>query len=148
MIDLRSVSYEEALPLAEAMSLEMQQLYEDDEGASPAEPSDFLPPGVFLIGAVDGVDVACGGLKLIDDGIGEVKRMYVVPTQRGHGHSRALLRALVQHARDAGLREVWLETGTRQPEAIRLYESEGFLPIEPFGYWKDHPETLCFRLVL
>jgi GNAT superfamily N-acetyltransferase len=131
------------------MAEEMKVLYADDEGASPAAPADFLPPhGVFLVGAVDGSDVACGGLKLLTDGVGEVKRMYVDPAHRGRGYSRVLLRALVQHARDVGLREVWLETGSRQHQAVALYESEGFAPIPPFGYWADHPETLCFALVL
>ena len=148
-MELRAVPYEEALPLAEAMSAEMQVLYEDDEGASPADPTDFLPPvGTFLVGSVDGVPVACGGLKPLSDGVGEIKRMYVVPDRRGNGHSRTLLRALVQHAREVGLREVWLETGTRQTPAVALYESEGFEPIPPYGYWKDHPETLCYRRVL
>ena len=148
MIELRVVPYDQAEHLAEAMSDEMKLLYEDDEGASPAAATDFLPPGTFLVGRVAGSDVACGGLKVIADGVGEVKRMYVDPAHRGRGHSRALLRALVQHAREVGLREVWLETGTRQGPAIALYESEGFTPIPPFGYWADHPETLCFALVL
>ena len=149
MIELHPVPYEQARHLADAMSEEMKALYEDDEGASPADATDFLPPaGVFLLGRVGEEDVACGGLKLIADGIGEVKRMYVVPAHRGRGHSRALLRALVQHAREAGLREVWLETGTRQGPALALYASEGFRPIPPFGYWADHPETRCFGLSL
>src|SRR4051794_40632061 len=130
------------------MSDEMKVLYEDDEGASPASGSDFLPPGVFLIGAVDGVDVACGGLKPLGGGVAEGKRMYVGPAHRGRGHSRTLLRALVDHARSARMREVRLETGVRQPAAVALYESEGFVAIEPFGYWADHPETLCFALQL
>ena len=148
MIELRVVPYEQAERLAEAMSDEMKVLYEDDEGASPAAPGDFLSPGTFLVGSVGGIDIACGGLKLRAEGIGEVKRMYVDPAHRGRGYSRTLLRALVQHARDAGLREVWLETGTRQGPAIALYESEGFTPIAPFGYWADHPETLCYALAL
>lgn len=148
-MQLRPVRFEDASDLAEAMSDEMKALYEDDEGASPADPADFLPPlGTFLVGSVDGKDMACGGLKPIADGVGEVKRMYVDPAHRGRGYSRTLLKALVAHARQVGLREVWLETGTRQEPAVKLYESEGFEPIPPYGYWKDHPETLCYRLVL
>jgi GNAT superfamily N-acetyltransferase len=149
MIELRTVLYEQAEHLAEAMSDEMKVLYEDDEGASPAVAADFNPPiGVFLVGAVEGADVACGGLRFLAEGVGEVKRMYVDPAHRGRGYSRVLLRALVQHARDVELREVRLETGIRQPVAMALYESEGFAPIQPFGYWADHPETRCFSLTL
>jgi GNAT superfamily N-acetyltransferase len=141
---IRAVAYEDALHLADAMSEEMKVLYDSTEGATPVSPGTFEPPGVFLV--LD--DVACGGLAVIDEGIGEVKRMYVVPSHRGQGHSRTVLRALVQHARDVGLREVWLETGAPQVAAVKLYESEGFQPIPPYGYWKDHPETLCFKVVL
>jgi len=148
-MQLRAVPFEDAWHLADAMSEEMKALYEDDEGASPADPSDFLPPlGIFLVGSAGGTDMACGGLKPLADGIGEVKRMYVDPAHRGRGHSRTLLKALVAHARQVGMREVWLETGTRQGPAVALYASEGFTPIPAYGYWKDHPETLCFALVL
>ena len=148
-MELRAVAYQDAQRLADAMSDEMKVRYDDDEGASPADPQDFLPPyGVFLLGAVGGDDVACGGLRLLEPGVGEVKRMYVEPEHRGTGLSRLLLRALVAHARTVGLAEVRLETGTLQPEAIGLYLSEGFTPIAPYGHFADHPQTLCYALVL
>ena len=117
-------------------------------------PSQFLPPyGVFLVLSLDDVDVACGGVRrLQEEGVfgllGEVKRMYVDPTVRGRGLSRVLLRALVSHARSVGLAQLWLETGLRQPEAMALYESEGFSPIERYGQYKDEAESRCYRLVL
>ncbi len=148
-MDLRPVAFAEAGGLTDAMVEEMKALYEDDEGASPAASDDFLPPvGVFLVGAVGGLDVACGGLRPLSAGLGEIKRMYVDPAHRGRGHSRTVLRGLVAHAREVGLHEVWLETGTRQPAAIGLYVAEGFTPIPPFGYYIDHPETLCYALAL
>jgi putative acetyltransferase len=74
--------------------------------------------------------------------------MYVAPSHRGQGVSRLVLRALLDHARAVGLAEVWLETGVRQPEAISLYESEGFTPIAAYGFYKENAESRCFRLVL
>ncbi len=148
-MELNAVPYEDAHRLAEAMSDEMKVRYDDNEGASPAHPEDFLPPyGVFLLGVVEGQEVACGGLRLLQPGVGEIKRMYVEPAQRGRGLSRQLLRALLEHARDVGLSEVRLETGTLQPEAIALYLSEGFVPIAAYGHFADHPQTLCYALVL
>ena len=41
--------------------------------------------------------------------------------------------------------EVRLETGTRQPEAIRLYESAGYQRIAPYGDFKDSPLSVCFE---
>lgn len=118
-------------------------------GASPASASDFAPPyGVFLVAAVDGVDVACGGLRALSDGVGEVKRMYCDPAHRGRGLARGLLQALLDHARSVGLREVRLETGTLQPEAIALYVSEGFTPISAYGHFADEPLSRCFARTL
>ena len=58
-MELTAVAYADAVRLASAMSEEMKLRYDDDEGASPAHPEDFLPPyGVFLVGAVEGQDVA------------------------------------------------------------------------------------------
>ena len=74
----------------------------------------------------------------------EVKRMYVVPEQRGHGHARRMLAALEDAARAAGHDVVVLETGLRQPEAIALYESAGYEPVPGFGYYKDAPLSRCF----
>ena len=140
--------FEEAEHLTGPMIAELSERYGGD-GASPTDGSDFLPPyGVFLVAAVEGVDVACGGLRLLRDGIGEVKRMYAAPSFRGRGIARSLLRQLLAHARSAGLHEVWLETGTLQPEAIALYESEGFTPIEKYGHYKDEDLSRCYAVRL
>jgi putative acetyltransferase len=147
-MDLRAVPLAGASALVGAMVAEMSARYGGD-GASPIAGDDFEPPdGVFLVGAVDGRDVACGGLRLLAPGVGEVKRMYVDPSVRGQGCARALLRALLDHARARGLHEVRLETGLLQPEAIGLYASEGFTPIAPYGYYKDEPLSRCFALSL
>ena len=63
--------------------------------------------------------------------------MYVVPAARGLGLARAMLAHLEDTARAAGAEVMVLETGIRQPEAIALYESSGYLPIPGFGFYKD-----------
>lgn len=147
-MELRSVTYEQALPLVEALSAELTERYGGGP-ASVAHPEQFLPPyGCFLVVTVDGTDVACGGVRRLTDDVGEVKRMYVEPTARGRGLSRVVLGELVGFARSAGYRELWLETGLRQPEAMALYESAGFEPIEKYGQYKDEPESRCYRLTL
>lgn len=148
MIDLRPVPYDQARPLTLALSDEMRALYGGGE-EGPAHPEQFLPPyGVFLVVTEDGRDIACGGLRLHHEGVGEVKRMYVEPAARGRGISRRVLNALLDHARAAGLSEVWLETGSLQPEACALYESVGFTPIPPYGDHKDDERSRCYRLPL
>jgi GNAT superfamily N-acetyltransferase len=147
-MDLREASYVEAEPLVAALGAELHERYGGGP-ASVAHPEDFVPPyGVFLVVSQDGRDVACGGVRRLDDGIGEVKRMYVVPEARGQGISRLLLKALVERASELGYGELWLETGTAQPEAMALYESAGFARIASYGQYKDYPDSRCYRLVL
>lgn len=98
------------------------------------EPGEFRRSGgIFLIGRVNGVAVACGALRPLGEGVGELKRMFVRPDQRGSGFARALLAALEQAAADRGYRAIRLETGESQIAAIRLYESAGYHPISPYG---------------
>jgi GNAT superfamily N-acetyltransferase len=67
--------------------------------------------------------------------LAEIKRMYVDPAHRGRGLSRVVLQALVGFAREQGFDRVALETGEKQPEAIGLYESAGFVRVGPYGEW-------------
>jgi hypothetical protein len=44
-----------------------------------------------------------------------------------------------------GFGTVRLETGIRQPEAIGLYESQGYLPIPRYGEYAENPLSRCFE---
>ena len=107
--------------------------------------------GAFFVGLEDGVPVAMGGWRFRPDVLAlggsvsaEIKRMYVVPAAQRRGHARALLAHLESTAATAGADVMVLETGLEQPEAIALYESSGYEPIEPFGYYWDSPLCRCF----
>lgn len=119
------------------------------EGASPAALADL---DLVVVAEVDGVARACGGLRSLAGPLGagpaEVKRMYVDPAARGTGLGRAVLRDLVARARDRGVPRLLLETGDRQPEAIGLYESEGWTPVEPFGPYAADPSARCYAIDL
>ena len=55
-----------------------------------------------------------------------------------------MLAHLEASAAGAGIEALLLETGTRQPEAIKLYESSGYVAVPGFGYFKDEPLSRCF----
>ena len=74
----------------------------------------------------------------------EVKRVYVAPTHRRLGLAARLLDALGTWALDAGVRRIVLQTGIRQPDAVALYQREGWQPIEPFGEYVGDTISLCF----
>ena len=85
-----------------------------------------------------------GGWRIVEPGLGEVKRMYVAASHRGRGLSRLLLAEIERSAALAGLKRLRLETGDRQPEAKALYESSGWIPIPKFGVYKDEDGSFCF----
>jgi putative acetyltransferase len=88
--------------------------------------------------------VGCGGLRGLGPGEAEIKRMYVVPEARGSGLATRLLRALEEQARGHGVTRLLLETGIRQPEAIRFYEREGYRAIDAFGAYREDPLARCY----
>jgi GNAT superfamily N-acetyltransferase len=105
-------------------------------GASWVEVHEMEPPGgAFLLLEEHGAPVACGGLRTLDAaaGLGEIKRMYVVPAARRRGHARRLLAALEDAAREIGLTRVRLDTNAQQPEALLLYEATGYAEIADYN---------------
>ena len=98
----------------------------------------FEPHVRFFIAPLDGLAVGCGGVAVFDD-YAEVKRMYTRPMARGRGVAKALLRRIEDEARGAGILVLRLETGTRQHEAIGLYQRMGFRPRGPFGAYAAMP---------
>lgn len=145
---MRPVAYDgpEAAALLAAFGDEMDARYPGSE-PSRARPDEFAGPvGVFLV-AGDPPE-ACGGLREVAPGVGELKRMYVRPDHRGRGLSRLLLAALEDAARDLGYATLRLETGEPQPEAVGLYRSSGYHAIEPYGRYAGSPVNLCFEKVV
>jgi GNAT superfamily N-acetyltransferase len=89
---------------------------------------------VEVIIAIDdeGEVVGHAALRKLADGY-EVKKVYVVPSARGRGLSRVLMTAIEGVARELGETSLRLQTGEKQVEAIALYETIGYTPIDPYG---------------
>ncbi|HST67900.1 MAG TPA: GNAT family N-acetyltransferase [Mycobacteriales bacterium] len=117
---------------------------------APIDAAEFAPPrGLFLLAWLDGTAAGCGGWRDLGDGRAEIKRMFTVAGFRNRGVARAVLAELERTAAAAGIGEIVLETGSVQPEAIALYRSTGYEPIEGFGYYAGAPLSRAFgkRLV-
>jgi ribosomal protein S18 acetylase RimI-like enzyme len=108
---------------------------EDVREALREFPSDGLqPPGGLLLVAHRGDDaVGCAGLRFIDDGLGEVNRVYVAPQARRHGLGRRLMAEVERLARERGIRELRLDTRSDLVESRRLYERIGYREVPRFG---------------
>ncbi|MGH3713313.1 MAG: GNAT family N-acetyltransferase [Micromonosporaceae bacterium] len=138
----------DAQRLIAATLADLAERYGGEGDATPVDAADFVPPnGVFLLAWLDGVAVGCGAWRGHGEDA-EIKRMYTAAEVRGRGVARALLTELENAARAAGKRRMILETGLKQPEAIGLYESRGYLPIPNFGYHKDEPDAVSYGLEL
>jgi len=94
------------------------------------------------------VAVACGALKHFKEGTAEVKRMYVKDEFRGKGVSKLILKKLEDTAVEMKYRRIVLETGVKQPEAMKLYEKYGYTKITPYGRHKDDPDSVCYEKIL
>lgn len=137
--------------LATAMVQEMIGLYGGDVGTWRLVP----PAGTWLVlREDDGEPVGCAGLIPLRIAVpdaastqGEVKRVYVVPSARGRGHSRRLMAAVTALGPELGYTELWLETGDLQPVAVALYERLGWRPIAAYGPYADE-HSACFALDL
>ena len=144
MIDLaiESPDQHEIHELLKASDAYMAALY-------PAESNHLLDvrelcrPGVtFIVARMGGRAVGCGAIVESADGWAEIKRMFVSPVARGQNIGRRLLQRLEATAVDQGIPLLRLETGIKQPEALALYRSAGFVEIGPFGKYGPDPLSL------
>ncbi|HVC73497.1 MAG TPA: GNAT family N-acetyltransferase [Mycobacteriales bacterium] len=134
----------DALTLIELVQGEYVLRYGGRDEA-PIDVAEFLPPeGLFLLARLDGAAAGCGGWRNLGDGRAEIKRMFTAAEHRNRGVARAVLAELEHTAAAAGIKELVLETGTVQPEAIALYESSGYQPVDGFGYYAGRPLSRSF----
>lgn len=101
-----------------------------------------------LIAYLDDQPIGCGAFKQFDRETVEVKRMFVLEHHRGKGIASNILRHLETWAKELGFRVCILETGNKQPEAIRLYEKNQYDQIENFPPYVGVKESLCFKKML
>ncbi|GAA4638304.1 GNAT family N-acetyltransferase [Actinoallomurus vinaceus] len=157
-VTVREVAWDDPVGagLRAAMEAEMEQRYADRLAA--------LVTGDDDIAATLGVDaghVAYAGVGFAAPGVPvghaalrwagpdlELKRMYVVPAYRGRGVAVALLTAVEDAARRLGVRRIILQTGDRQPDAVRLYEREGYSRIPIFPPYERLTFSICMEKVL
>lgn len=140
----------DAAALIERLTAELAERYDFlDDGTGNFRPEDVSGHGAaFLVGRVNGVAIACGALKPMLPGVGELKRIFVTPEYRGNGVGRKLLKALEERGKNFGYSTLRLETGVRQPESLRLYEAAGFQRIPNFEPHVGSEWSVCYEKVI
>lgn len=96
-----------------------------------------------LIAYKDHQAVACGAFKNYDEKTVEIKRMFVHSNHRGNGIGQQILLGLEEWAAELGFTNCILETGIKQPQAIRLYEKTGYRRISNYGQYENKANSIC-----
>lgn len=100
-----------------------------------------------LIAYQDETPVGIGAYKEFENAA-EMKRMYVLPEQRGKGIATQILIELEQWAKEEGYTTSLLETGQLQKDAIALYTKLGYEKTDNFGPYIGVDNSVCMRKTL
>jgi putative acetyltransferase len=151
-----------------ARSLGIDLEYQGFTAELAALPAPYVPPkGALFVAYVGEAVAGCVGLRPLDANmgpiigagmgadvgadigadIGEMKRLYVRPAFRGSGLGKHLVNAVIQAARQAGHRELRLDTLPGMTAAQKLYRNLGFIEIPPYND-KHLPGTRFYTLLL
>ena len=84
-------------------------------------------------------------LKKFDEETGEVKRLFVSPEYRRTGLAMKMIKCCEERAKEIGYNSMMLETGAKMPEAIELYEKNGYNRIDNFKEYIGDDETYCMK---
>jgi putative acetyltransferase len=143
---------DEARVLVDEMNAFLTAVYPEDAfiGNVPSTPEGLATEGVFVLARLDGEAVGSGALMPVagQDGVMEVKRMYVRDGLRGRRIGEHVLKRLEALAAARRVAKLVLLTGPRQPDALRLYERNGYSMRGPYGKLIEHPLNIFYEKTL
>ncbi len=132
------------LSLVEKLDVELAKRDGDDHAFYAQFNKPVGLTGVVLV-SDGGEPVGCGAFKEYSTDVAEIKRMYVKPECRGKRIAALVLIELESWADELGFQECILETGFKQPEAIALYQREGYETIPNYGQYAGIANSVCMK---
>ncbi|MGH7598612.1 MAG: GNAT family N-acetyltransferase [bacterium] len=98
-------------------------------------PGDYAQPcGRLLLAMYQDQVAGCVALRKLEEGICEMKRLYIRPQFRSLGIGKALVQALIDEAQRIGYARMRLDTVPSMQRARTLYKALGFTEIQPYRY--------------
>jgi len=124
--------------------LEHQRIHEEIKTL----PGVYAAPAGCVLLAREGEEfVGCVALRKLEEGVCEMKRLYVTPDAQGRGIGRSLVHRVTREALGMGYKRMRLDTIPSMRSARRLYHAFGFREIE--SYRDDSMEgTMFMELML
>ena len=94
---------------------------------------------------IDGQPAACGAFKPYNEKTVEIKRMFVMPANRGKGIAMQILQELEAWAAELNYTAAILETGKKQFEAVALYQKAGYSVMPNYGQYQNVENSVCMK---
>ena len=132
-----SEHYLEAVELFKeyATSLGIDLQFQKFDNELQTLPTMYGPPvGELWLLEEDNSFVGCAALRKLEEGVCELKRMYIRPIYRGKRWGRELMDVALQTAQSLGYHTMRLDSLQRLEAAVKLYASYGFQPISPYNF--------------
>ena len=106
----------------------------------------FENGGTFLVTIADGRIVGTGAIRYLEEGVCELKRMWLLFEYHGQGHGYRMMQELFRIARERGYKFIRLLTDPIvQDNAVRFYKRLGFYEIQSFS---DDPNDMGMEMML
>lgn len=103
------------------------------------------PDGRLFLAFVDENPAGCIALRKLEEGVCEMKRLFVREDFRGRKIGIILIEKLIEEAKAIGYQKMRLDTyPAKMANAVKLYESHGFREIPPY-YDNPHGEILYLQ---
>ncbi|MEP6738480.1 MAG: GNAT family N-acetyltransferase [Chryseolinea sp.] len=107
----------------------------------------FEPVGGLVITTVNGEAAGVAGIRKYDSDACELKRMFVKSDFRNLGIGKKMLQASIMLARNLKYKSIKLDTADFMTEAVKLYQSNGFVEIPPYRH-NPMESAKYFELIL
>ncbi len=105
--------------------------------------------GAFLVITEEGRVIGTGAIHHLEDKVGEIKRLWLLPEYQGQGLGRRMMEHLLAIAREKGYSKVRLETTPAyQVKAYSFYRKFGFYEIPSYSSQHEDDNQVGMELVL